>query len=161
MAAPGVFYTVATDRLNAQMQQIDQLDAKIATIYSVASVILAFFAGLLTIATLPSNRGIRITDFVLLGLAILVYAVLAVFLLKAYRVRDWSLRPNLPTLQAHCAEYTEDGMQEWVADECVRSIEVNKPKIVQKGEWLNNALFALAAEAGLIALAGAITLLVK
>ncbi|MGH2514195.1 MAG: hypothetical protein ACRDHP_00920, partial [Ktedonobacterales bacterium] len=73
MAATAVYYEVTTNRLDAQMQRIDQLDTKVATAYASASGILAVFAGLLSLTTLPSNSVVKAIVLVLLGLSFIVY----------------------------------------------------------------------------------------
>jgi len=161
MAATEVYYTITTSRLDAQMRQIDQLDTKVATTFTMASVILAFFAGLLTLAAFPANHDIRVVDFIIMGLAIMVYLFLAFSLYKAYQVTDWSFQPNITDLENYYTEYSEEGMKQWVADACIASIRVNNPRILQKTARLNAALLAFACESGLIALAGAISLLGK
>jgi hypothetical protein len=105
-------------------------------------------------------------DGVLLGLFFFVYVFLSICLLNAYYISDWSVRPHLPILQSHCTgqdSQTQDSptMQEWVADEYLRSIESNKPRIEQKAQWCNKALMALAIEAGLIVITGFVTILIK
>ena len=67
MGAPNVYYTIATNKLDTQMQSIDQLDAKVATVFTFASVILAFSAGLISLAVFPANHGLRIVALVFLG----------------------------------------------------------------------------------------------
>jgi len=161
MVATGVYYNLVTGRLDAQIRQIDQLDAKAATAYTVASVILTFFAGLLTIAIFPGNKGVRVTDFILLGLAGLGYLFLVYCIFQAYEVGQWSYRPDLSTLQQYSATHSEDEMQQWIANECLLSIQANEPRIAQKARWLYRALVALAIEAVLIAAIGGVTLLVK
>ncbi len=117
MAATEVYYAIATSRLDAQMQQVDGLDTKVATVFTFASVVLAFFAGLLSITMLPNHGGLRVTDVVLVGVSIAVYGILVACIFKAYRVGDWSLRPNLEDLQKNCADYDDNTMRKWVADE--------------------------------------------
>ncbi len=155
--ATEVYYTIATSKLSAQMQQIDQIDAKAATVLTFASVILAFFAGLLPTGMLSANPGLRATEVALLGLSVVAYGVLVIYIVKAYRVGDWSFRPCLTDLETNCAENDEETVKVWVADECSLSYRDNKPLIAQKASWLNNAFITLACEVGLIAVTGAIT----
>lgn len=161
MPATSVYYDVASSRLDAQMQRIDQLDVKVATAYASGSAILAIFAGLMAITSLPANRAIRIAVLALLALSIGVYVALVVFLFLAYRVSDWSLRPDLATLKRNCASYDEDVMREWVADECILSVQENEQGIANKAYWLYLALVALAGEAALLACVGGLTLVAR
>ena len=159
MAATAVYYEVATNRLDAQMQRIDQLDTKVATAYASASGILAVFAGLLSLAGLPANSKVKAVVLVLLGLAFVVYIVLVGFLFDAYRVSEWSLRPELETLQRDYETHDDEVMRQWIADECIRSILTNEPYVLRKARSLYRALIALAAEALLLACAGGVSVL--
>ena len=161
MAAPEVYYDIATKRLDAQIQQIDQLDAKTATVFVSASGILAIFAGLLSLAALPTNLAIKIVVLVVLGLASAIYVALLYFLYRAYKTDQWHFRPDLPALKANCANYEEQQMQQWVADECLTSLDDNTPLIIRKALFLRYALIAFPVEAALLVIAGAITLVVK
>lgn len=161
MPAIAVYYDIATSRLDAQMQRIDQLDAKVATAYASASGILAVFAGLLSLTSLPPNTVVKAIVLALLGLSLGVYLALVLCLFVAYRVSEWSLRPDLHTLQADYEHYDDAVMREWIADECIRSIVANEPRIANKARWLYWALIALAFEALMLAGAGGVALLAR
>lgn len=161
MSAPTVLYDVATKRLDDQMQQIDQLDAKAATLYASSSGILAIFAGLLALTTLPTNSLVKALVLIALLLALLAYLVLLGLLYAAYRLGEWSLRPDLADLAANCADHDDDTMHIWVADECVRSIQANEPHIAHKAWYLRGAIVLLPIEAALLVIAGGLSVLAR
>lgn len=161
MAATGVYYEVATKQLDAQMQQIDQFDAKLATMFASSSAILAIFAGLLTLTALPVSIVIRAVVLILLGLASLVYLLLLYCLFAAYRVGVWDRRPNLEDLKTNFAQYDEPTMQEWVANECVAAYQYNEPLLDRKARFVNWSVGLFPLEALLLVIAGVVSLLVK
>ncbi len=161
MKAVGVYYEIATKRLDDQLQSIDQLDAKAATVYAAATAILTIFTGLLSLASLPSDALLRALVIGMLVVAILVYFLLLRALYGAYRVSDWNFRPDAATLQKNCEIYDEDMMREWVADECTISFQENEPMIATKTAHLHTAAVSLPVEAILLVIAGGVTLFGK
>ncbi len=161
MPATTVYYEVTTKQLDTQLSQVDSLDAKVATLFAASSAILAIFAGLLSLTALPSSPTVKLIIVVILGLSCFVYILLLIFLFAAYQVGTWDMRPHVDDLQANCAEYDEEQMQEWVADECVRSLKHNAPLLDRKAAFVNRALIVFPGEALLLVIAGAITLLAR
>ncbi len=161
MPATNVYYEMTTKHLDTQLAQVDSLDAKVATLFAASSAILAIFAGLLSLSALPASNAVKVTVFVVLGLACLVYILLLIFLFLAYQVGTWDMRPHIDDLQANCAEYDEQQLQEWVADECARSLKHNAPLLDRKADFVNRALTIFPVEALLLVVAGAITLLAR
>jgi len=157
--AGDVLYDVARDRLNTQLQSVDQLDAKGATIYSFASAVLGFFAALLSLSASPKTSPADLLFFGALVFAGLVYIVLIVCVLRAYQVSaKWSFRPDLQTLQSNCATYSSSQMQLWVGRECVHSYVENESLIAQKARHLHTALLLLPAEAILLTCAAVVSM---
>jgi hypothetical protein len=159
--AIGVYYAVATNKLDTQMQSIDQLDAKAVTLFTIASVILGFFVGLISLVKLPSDQPARIADGVFLILSIAAYAILAYCLYQAYKVVDWEYGPDLKALGDKSQEYDEETIQELVADACTISHESNRVLIDKKADWLQCAFIALASDIILIAVTISITAFAK
>lgn len=151
MAAPELFYEVVSSRLDGQIGQIDALDGKVATAYGVAAGLVPAIGAFVAISNPP---GIAVALYVA---AIAVYLLLVLAVTAAYRVSDWSLRPDLETLQAHSATLSEETMRQWAAIECVLSIETNEPRIAAKATWVKASLILLAADALLLSAAAAFT----
>lgn len=158
MPAMNVYYEMTTKHLDTQLSQVDSLDAKVATLFAASSAILAIFAGLLSLTALPASPVVKTIVFIVLGVACLIYLFLLRFLYVAYQVGDWDMRPHIDDLQTNCAEYDEEQMQEWVADECAVSLKHNTPLLERKAEYVNRALLMFPIEALLLVIAGAITL---
>lgn len=141
--SPKVFYEVAMNRLDAQMNRIEAADRKLAPLIGFASVIIAIFAAVLQLggfAQLP------LSATVLLGLAAASYVALMVFALRAYRFRKWDFRPNLKKFDEYCAKYDDSTMRDWVARECIHSYADNEKKLSSKTSDGRKAMYLLATE---------------
>ncbi len=156
-SAPNVLYEVAMNRLQAQMEQIDAIDAKLGTILGFASAILAIFAGFMALGNLERP----LFALVLFGLAFLAYLALVIVTIYGYRLIEWHFRPDLNTLQEHCRSFDEAVMKTWVADECIRSINDNRDNIAYKASSANRAVYLLALEVILLALTFLLPLLLN
>ncbi len=163
MAATELYYNVAMSRLDTQIQQIDQLDAKVATVFAFASGILAFFAGLLPLAASPMimNHGIKIIALVLVAVALGIYLFIAYCIYRAYHVGTWDMRPDLKELEKNYLLQDDETLQRWIADECIRSMNSNEPLITRKGNLINQALKGLIAEVAFIAITGMVIFFAK
>ncbi len=54
-----VFYDVAMQRLTEQLQRVDALDTKAATVFSFATGVVAFFGALFSLATPPADTAAK------------------------------------------------------------------------------------------------------
>ena len=152
MTAPHVFYDVASSRLDEQLGRVDSLDGKAATAFGFSAALLPIFGVFFASANHPKLATI------LYMAALVVYVVLVLFSALAYRVAGWSLRPDLPTLEGHSKERSEDAVRTWAAEECVRSIAINEPRLRRKGRYVTSALALLAVDAILLSAAALATL---
>ena len=159
--ATDVYYDVAVSKLETQMQSIDQLDVKVATVFVSASGILAIFAGLLSQASPSTNHGVWIALLVFSILVGSVYVALAAFLYRAYRTRDWDYGAKLTQLKDNSTIRDKDIVQYWVANACVKSFNDNTARITKKAQLLDKAFFAFGAEVLLLFIIGVTILLTK
>ena len=156
-SAPSVLYDVAMNRLQAQIEQIDAIDAKLGAILSFASVILTIFAGFMALGDLEQP----LYALVLSGLAFAAYLALMVFSIYGYRLIKWHFRPDLSTLQEHCQSFDDSVIKEWVASECIQSWKDNSSKIKSKAKCANIAVYLLATEVILLILTFLLPLLLN
>jgi hypothetical protein len=159
--ATEVYYEVAKKALDAQMQEIDQLDVKASTAYAAASGVLAAFAALVALAALPMSGLARIAVIACFGAAAVVYAFVLVNLVRAYKVGKWAHGPTPSRVRDRSANHDADIVQDWIARVCTDSIERNKPAIDTKSDRLNRGLLGLAIESGLLVAAVLITLVLR
>lgn len=150
--SPQVFYEVAMSRLDAQMNRMEAIDRKLASVIGFASVIIAVFAAALQFGGVTQPP---VGTIVLLGLAGATYIVLMVFAVRAYKFMKWSFRPNLRDLHLHCKRrrYDDLTMRYWVARECLISYVKNEKKLLSKTSAGRKAMWLLAAETILLVIA--------
>lgn len=141
--SPQVFYEVVMNRLDAQMNRMEAIDRKLASLIGFGSVIIAIFAAALQLGAFV-QRPLYI--IMLLGLAGATYITLMVFALRAYRFREWDFRPNLKALGEYCMKYGDSIMRRWVARECLRSYTDNEKKLSSKASDGRRAMWLLAIE---------------
>ena len=130
MAAPETFYDVAMRRLDAQKAQIDALDAKGAALTTTAGLLLPIFGALLA----SFVRHMLMWAYVVFGIAFALYlAMVVIQLVLATRVKGWSNRPDLKTLEQHASRHNELTVKRWVAAEAAASVARNNGPLMAKG----------------------------
>lgn len=149
-SAPQVFYEVAMDRLVAQMNRLDAIDRKLAIIIGSASIIVAIFGAIFQFDGFAHKSSPFFVFSVLAGIS---YIATIVFVIRAYRFKQWDFRPNLKELSEHCKNYSDSAMRRWVATECLISYEYNKKRISSKTSDGQIAMCLLVAETIFLVLA--------
>ena len=149
-SSPQLFHEVAMNRLDAQMDRMEAVDRKLASLIGFASVIIAIFAAALQLGGFSQQPPYVI---ILLGLAGASYIALIVFTLRAYRFREWDFRPNLNKLDEYCMKFGDSIMRQWVARECLRSYRDNEKKLACKTSDGRKAMWLLAIETILLIIA--------
>jgi hypothetical protein len=153
MTAPAVFYDVASSRLQEQLDRINALDSKASTALGFSSALLPIFGVFFGVAT---NHPKLAT--IAYGVALAIYLALVVVAGLAYRVASWNFRPDLTTLEKHSQSRSESDVRMWAAQECVRSIDKNEPRLKRKGRYVKLALSLLAMDAAVLSVAALATL---
>jgi hypothetical protein len=133
---------VAESRLSVSWNAISSIDTKINAAFGFASGILGLLAGFYSLG----NHGFPTLSLVLFGLATLVYILLVILSITAYRVQKWSYRPDIKTLLDHCENENIVSIQEWLANECKTSFDDNLISLNKKGTLANYILVLLAVE---------------
>jgi hypothetical protein len=159
VAAKQVYYDVATRQLDAQIARIATIDSKVATTLAFSSTALAIFAAFAALAgTLKATASPLFLACV--AAAVVVYLAQLFCLYRAYKPRkNFSYRPDLATLGAHAATFTDDEMRVWVADETARSLQTNEVILAAKVWDLERALGLLPVETLLLLAAAILPLL--
>jgi hypothetical protein len=147
-----VFFDVASSRLDEQFARIDALDSKVSTAFGFSAALLPIFGAFIANASPPqAARDIYI-------LALVVYLGLLVSATAAFRVSDWSYRPNMDDLKAASEKNADDAVSLWAAHECLTSIESNEPKLERKAVLVGIAIAPLGIDALLLTLAAIATI---
>jgi hypothetical protein len=139
VAAPDTFYDVATRRLDEQIDRIGALDTKAATALSAAAALLPIFGALVAAFTTSVDSAAA----TLYGIGLVIYLGMIGSAVFASRVSKWDFRPDLDTLAGHAKTESEATVKNWVAQECVRSITSNAPKLTKKSLYVDLSLVGL------------------
>ena len=136
-------------RLAALWNAIDAIDTKINIILGFASTILIILAGFYSLGT----KAWPALSIVLFGLALAAYITLLILSIIAYRIRDWSYRPDAKTLIEHSQDkkYNKADIEGWVATECESACYANLRMLKTKSRLTNLVLYAFAVETVLLA----------
>ena len=149
-----VLYQIAIDRLDAQIKRIDGIDAnKIGMTFGLTNGITASLVAFITFIPRPVPQLVVIFA----TLAAIAYVVTLVFLFFAYRRGEWSFRPELKTLKNICTDpkyhdYPQI-VKEWVAVECILSIERNSQPLTNKAKLADRPLVTLSIQGLFLAVA--------
>lgn len=127
-----VLYQVARDRLDAQLQRIDGADMKIGITFGLTN---GMTVGLVSFISSISQPVCQLVIYFAILTAI-TYLVTLLLLFYAYRWSRWAYNPDVNMLRdiSTNSKYTNytDIVKKWVADECIRAIEWNAPRLTRK-----------------------------
>lgn len=137
-----MYYEVALRRLADQMQQIDGLDGKVGATFGLASGAFPLFAAAIAF----SGTDLPWYQWVLLGFGLVAYLGLAYHCYRAIQVREFDLRPDLPSLGSLADERDEATVLTWVGDECTEAFAHNAPLADDKATHLTAAIKLLPIE---------------
>ena len=141
-----ILYDNATSRLQSQIQRIDGADTKIGIIFGLTNGLAVALGGCVVL----NQNTINWIVFVTLALSGLAYLIIMIQLYFAYRWGKWSFRPEIQRLREICtsSKYRNypNVVKEWIADECILSVNTNKGPLSKKVATANGALKVLAAQ---------------
>ncbi len=144
-----ILYEIARWRLDEQLERVRSLDNKLAATFTLNAAVVALFGAAMALTD-------RTMPYYVWGLEL---AVLCVFLVnlafthRAYRQKNWSVRPHLDDLQNLISAYSNDAIRAWVVTEITISLENNEVALAQKGRDSRVALAAAIVDAALIGVA--------
>jgi len=144
MTKDAVFYDVMMQRIDQQFENADNADAKIATVLTVASLLLPVFGGLL-VAEQDHICGQTVRFAIVGGVS---YLVVLALLFVAYIRDDFSARPDPDELAAFVQNpaYDLGDIRFWVAVSCGESLTENEPLLKRKARLTTSALFFVVVE---------------
>ncbi|MBA3644363.1 MAG: hypothetical protein M3411_06640 [Chloroflexota bacterium] len=150
-SAEAIYYEVATKKLDFQFHNIQLIDARASTLFTIGSTILPITAGLLTSDqnALDDCAVAKVSLF----LGFVFYMLLAIWFLWSYRISKWDSRPDPLQWKEVTVGRTEAEMQRWLGDACVEAYASNEPAIDRKASKIGAALWFLAAEAACLTIA--------
>jgi len=174
MGSEEVLYEVAQRKLSDQLQSVNELDTKAATLFAFASGLLVFFGAILSLGNIGSKKAFatilaagarvpltyRVLFFIVLIVALVLYLFVLNSLRLAYRVNSrWVFRPTMEWLEDACKRHTQKEMQILVARQCGASLAQNRGPLERKAKYVEHALNLIAIESILAGLTGLVALL--
>lgn len=144
MTKDTVFYDVMMQRIDQQFENADNADAKIATVLTVASLLLPVFGGLL--AAEQDHISKQSVQFAIAGGV--GYLVALALLFAAYIRDDFSARPDPDELAAFVQNpaYDLGDIRFWVAVSCGESLMENEKLLDTKARLTTSALIFVVVE---------------
>lgn len=141
-----ILFQIAIERLDAQIKRVDGADTKIGVIFGLTNGLIAALGAFVVFLKYPITWPV----LVFITLTGVTYIIVLVLLYRAYRWGKWLFNPDLETLKDICIDpqyhdYPEI-VKEWVADECIYSLENNEKPLSNKVRLANRALIALSAQ---------------
>ncbi len=144
-SADVMYRDAALARLTMQLDQVDSIDAKGATIFTIGSTVLPITASLLT-----GDQGLVancVGSQIALAVGAICYVLLVGFSVLAYRLADWDVRPELGQWRDLTAEYAPQELHRWLGDAYFEAYVSNAPQVDRKVLLVGRALLCLAIEA--------------
>ena len=139
-----IFYDVMMQRIDQQFENADNADTKIATVLTIASLLLPAFGGLL--AAEQDHIGGRTVQLAIAGGV--TYLLVLALLFVAYIRDDFSARPDPEELAAFVQNpaYNLGDIRFWVAVSCGESITENETLLNTKARLTTSALIFVIVE---------------
>lgn len=146
MTSIDILYKMAVERLNTQIKTIDGIDHKIGVTFTLANVITAAAAAFITQIPRPVPQLV----IIFIVLSAVAYITTLLFLFLAYKYSRWSFNPKMRILQDICTNPNynadTDSVKKWVANTCIKSIELNRNPIAIKLRRAYRALISVSAQ---------------
>jgi hypothetical protein len=154
-SADQAYFSFAQKFHENQLITNDNFDSKATGILEIGSTVLPLTFGLLAI----SERKLPILTIWCLGLAVLAYACLLVFVIRAAHIRGFEYRPTLRALAENTREFDGVTIRRWIAEEYSVSVELNRPLLERKSRHVGRAYIALLIEGAMVSIGALATLL--
>jgi hypothetical protein len=144
-AAEALYFEVASKKLTVQFHDIEVIDGRASTLFSIGSTILPITAGLLT--TRKSVLDDTLPAKVFLFLGFLCYILLTTTFVWSFRYSKWDSRPDKQQWKDVTPGRREDELHRWLGDAYVEAYANNEPVLERKAGKLGLSLWFLAGEA--------------
>ena len=135
-------YAVLHDKLTYQLDAVDSIDAKVATVFTFANAIVPILA-----AVLVAERSILkiVPVSIVAGLSGAAYLAGMTVLFLAYRAGQWELGPDRAELFHHVVDEQRTARQirVWMAGELITALNKNDAQLAKKARSLDQALLFL------------------
>jgi hypothetical protein len=147
-----VFFDLARDRLNEQLETLDAIDSKIALLFSTSTTLVGILAAVLALR--PGS--FDTVSYILVGVSMLCYGVASWHAWRGYRARVWKYGPNLTEVWRALTDEggLTDHQIEWsVANDIRLAYVENSAKVKAKADALDAIARALLTQTVILVLA--------
>ncbi len=136
-------YTLTSNRLQNQLQQIDSLDSKTISLLGFSCTLIAILAAAISIIKITSSE--CLASYILLGLSTAAFIFIVITSLKSYHTKGWHVGANLKEAWKHSETYEQPKMLRWAARSFTDAYQFNIQSglIKEKASTVNNNILAL------------------
>jgi hypothetical protein len=139
------YYEVAIMKLNTRFREINAIDTRSTSYFTIGSAVLPIVAGFLA-----SNPGaILQPPFARIALAagFVFYVLLTIFYVWSFRYSGWDSRPDVEQWKSVAGQFKLRDLHRWLGDACVEAYSKNEPAFERKAKRSAWALWCLGGEA--------------
>lgn len=151
---PSVMVDLTKDQLDHQLSAVDAVDAKLGTILSTGSTVLGIVAAVLALRPFVSTQPqpFSLAHWLVLGLTLLTYLILAIVSVIELWDRTWNIGPRPRDVEPDFRHEAPKEKILWgLAARYNADYELNAKRLARKITMLQIGLCALVAESLLIA----------
>jgi len=126
-------YTLTSNRLQSQLQQIDSLDSKIINLLGFSCTLAAILAAAIAIIKITSSE--IAASYVSLGFSVSAFIFIVTVTLKSYSIKPWHVGPDLKEAWQFSHRHSPNAMLRWSARSFTRAYYHNR-----KGKLIKNKI---------------------
>ena len=123
-------YTLTSNRLQNQLQQIDSLDSKTISLLGFSCTLMAILAA--TIAIIGITPSEIFVSYVSLGISAAAFIFVVIVSLKSYFIKRWHVGPDLQEAWKHSRKYAQHKMLRWSAKSFTECYNTNRETMKDK-----------------------------
>ncbi len=136
-------YTLTSNRLQNQLQQIDSLDGKTISLLGFSCTLIAILAAAISIIEIKSSE--IFVSYISLGFSVLAFTFIVIRSLKSYHTKGWHVGADLKEAWTHSKKYEQPKMLRWAARSFTEAYQFNIQSglIKEKSSTVNQNIWAL------------------
>ena len=146
-------YTLTSNRLQNQLQQIDSLDSKTISLLGFSCTLIAILAAATSIIGITSSE--ILVSYISLGISAAAFIFVVIASLKSYHTKGWHAGADIQEAWEHSKKYKPPKMLRWAAGSFTEAYNynINSGLIRGKTSTVNKNIWALIIQIFFSALA--------